>query len=96
MDENIFSSLTSITLQGIKMSQKDLIEILLRRPTVVMLPSPCPHLSGMPYILDRAPERFADIGADLTDLMLMPAVIQYGHNKTAFLKATKYPKGTLL
>ena len=34
LDENSFSSLTSITLQGIKMSQKDLIEILLRRPTV--------------------------------------------------------------
>ena len=38
------------------MSQKDLIEILLHRPTVVQLPSPCPHLSGMPYILDRVPE----------------------------------------
>ena len=49
------------------MSQKDLIEIL----TVVQLPSPCPHLSGMPYILDRVPERFANIGADLTDLLLM-------------------------
>ena len=76
MDENIFSSLTSITLQGIKMSQKDLIEILLRRPaTVVQLPSPCPDLSGMPYILDRVPERFADIGADLTDLLLMASLL---------------------
>ena len=75
MDENIFSSLTFITLQGIKMSQKDLIEILLRRPTVMQLPSPCPHLSGMPYILDRVPERFADIDADLTDLMLMASLL---------------------
>ena len=64
LDENIFSSLTSITLQGIKTSQKDLIEILLRRPTVVQLPSPCPYLSEMRYILDRVPERFADTGVD--------------------------------
>ena len=57
------------------MSQKDLIEILLRWLTVMQLPSPFPHLSGMPYILERVPERFADVGADLTDLMLMASLL---------------------
>ena len=44
INEEIFPNLISIRLEAINMSRKDITEILLRRPTVMQLPSPCPYL----------------------------------------------------
>ena len=74
INEEIFPNLISIRLEAIKMSRKDITEILLRRPTVMQLPSPCPYLYGMPELS----EEFPDIDSfvpDLTDYMVMASLI---------------------
>ena len=49
IDEDVFPNLVSTGPDAIKMSiKKDVIEIPLRRPTVMELPSPCPYFYGMP------------------------------------------------
>ena len=74
INEEIFPRLISVRLEAIKMSRKDITEILLRRPTIMQLPSPCPYL----YELPQLSEEFPDIDSfvpDLTDYMVMASLI---------------------
>ena len=70
-DEDVFPNLVSIGLEVIKMSKKDVTEILLRRPTVMELPSPCPYLYGMPDMSEDDFSDVADFGLDLADHIVM-------------------------
>ena len=64
INEEMFPRLISVRLEAIKMSREALTEILLRRLTVMQLPSPCPYLYGMPQLL----EEFLDIDSFVPDL----------------------------
>ena len=75
IDEDVFPNLVSIGLEAIKMSETDVTELPLRRPTVMELPSPCPYLYGMPDVSEDDFSDVADFGPDLTDHMVMVSLI---------------------